>query len=102
MKHKRTVFEKLLIAAAIFAIAVPIVWAVSLTNPYPDSGGAGNRVTRGLVIRILESNATHIDSGGGDALVNKGDAAIFGDVGLSGVALESVAASGDYVNFYTP
>lgn len=78
-------------------------WAAfSFTNPYPTGGVAGSKVAEGRVLNILESNLVHVDSGGGDALVNKGDPVLMtGGIGIIGVAFNSVDAATDRVTVDT-
>lgn len=82
----------------VLALVAGTAWAISLVDPYSDSGGLGQMVADGYIIRVREDKCTHIDSGGGDALVNKGDAILIGDIGLVGIALESASASTSWIN----
>ena len=83
-----------LIAGAAFAV-------IQVVNPYPSGGTAGDRVQRdGIVIRVKESNITHVDSSSGsDTFVNKGDACLVGaSGGIIGVAASDAASASDYVS----
>ncbi len=94
--------NKIATAMVLLALIATGVWAaIQLTNAYPSGGTAGDRLQRdGIVIRVLESNITHVDSSSGsDTFVNKGDACLVGaSGGLIGVAASDAASAADYVS----
>jgi predicted RecA/RadA family phage recombinase len=102
-QHGETAMRnKIATAMVILALVAVSAYAViQLVNPYPAGGTAGDRLQRdGIVIRVKESNITHVDSSSGsDTFVNKGDACLVGaSGGIIGVAASDAASASDYVS----